>query len=174
MYSVAGQALIISPAVPSPFSIVAVYWIPIAAPLPLTGPFQNVALLMTAAQFRANYKEFSDTNLYPDSAVNYWLAIASLLLNPNRWDTNMILLGVALYVAHNLVIEIKAQSAALKGGWPGMSRGAISAESAGQVSINFDSTLTLEEDAGHFALTEYGNRFIRLARMFGAGPAHIS
>jgi hypothetical protein len=175
MYVVSGQALTITPALPgppNPYTITAVYWTAVAAIQTSTDPFTQVTLIITAAQFRRVYREFADTNLYPDSAVNYWLAVASLMLNPCRWD-NMLPLGAALYAAHNLVLEVKAQSTALAGGWPGVSKGAITSENAGAVSISYDNSKTLEEDGGHWNLTEYGVRFLRMAKMFGAGPIQI-
>jgi len=135
-------------------------------------PQITVTPVVTLNQFRADYPEFQNPRFYPDSMLRYWLAVASLLLNPSRWCD---MLGVAteLYVAHNCVLEAEAQQAALDKGWPGKSKGAITSQVAGSVTLGYDAAITLEEGAGHWNLTMYGNRFIRLARMFGSGPIQI-
>lgn len=127
---------------------------------------------ITADQFRTDYPEFQDKTKYPDSAVNYWLAVATLMLNAGRW-CDILNLGIALFVAHNLVLEAQAQTAAVAGGWPGVSKGAISGETAGSVTVNYDSSMTLEEGAGHWNLTVYGTRFIWLVNQVGAGPVQV-
>src|SRR5208282_2001507 len=63
--------------------------------------------------------------------------------------------------------------AARTGGWPGISKGAISSEAAGAVNISYDTQVTMEEDAGHWNNTVYGTRFIRICKMHGAGPVQI-
>jgi hypothetical protein len=135
-------------------------------------PQIRVAPVVTINQFRADYPEFKDAAIYPDSMLRYWLGVASLLLNPGRWCD---MLGVAteLFVAHNCVLEAEAQQTSLAGGFPGKSKGAITAQGAGSVSLSYDAAIVLEADAGHWNLTIYGSRFIRLAKMFGAGPIQI-
>ena len=56
------------------------------------------------------------------------------------------------------------------GGIPGASKGAVASKSVGGQSISYDVASTMEMDAGHWGLTVYGNRFINIARMMGAGP----
>jgi hypothetical protein len=135
-------------------------------------PTITVNPIITIAQFRSDYPEFADPGVYPDSAIRYWLAFAKLLLNPSRW-CDMLGNATELYVAHNIQIEAQAQQTALKQGWPGMSKGAVTGETAGSVTVSYDAAVTLEEKAGHWNLTVYGTRFIRLAWMFGAGPIQI-
>jgi Protein of unknown function (DUF4054) len=132
----------------------------------------TVTPIITAKQFRADFPEFTDLGVYPDSSVNYWLAVGTILLDPLRWGT-ILQLGLELFVAHNLVVEAQAQQTALAQGWPGESRGAISSENAGDVSVNYDTQNTLEVDAGHWNLTMFGTRFIRWAKMAGAGPVQV-
>lgn len=135
-------------------------------------PITSVTPIVTPAQFVGDYPEFSDTSKYPVGTIQYWLAVATVLLDPLRWGT-MLQIGVELLVAHELVLETQAQSTALVGGWPGISRGPISSEAAGAVNLSYDSVQALETEGGNWNLTVYGTRFLRWARMAGAGPLQI-
>ena len=136
-------------------------------------PITSTTPVVTATQFRTDYPEFKDANKYPDSSINYWLAVATLLLNTNRWNATILILGTELYVAHNLVLEAEAQDQAKANGWPGLSKGVINSESAGAVTVSYDTEPALEKDAGHWNLTKFGTRFIKLARQAGAGPIYV-
>jgi hypothetical protein len=126
----------------------------------------------TINQFRADYPEFANPATFTDSAIRYWMNVAYLLLNAYRWG-RMIGVATELFVAHNLLLEARAQQTALAGGLPGESKGAITNQGAGAVTLGYDAASTLQTGAGHWNQTEYGNRFIRTARMFGAGPIQI-
>src|SRR5271154_113752 len=128
--------------------------------------------IVNVQQFRSDFNEFTDITRFPDSAINYWLVVATLLLNPSRW-LNILQLGVELYVAHNITLEDQDTQAAIAGGWPGMSKGVVTAESAGAVSGSYDAGPDLEEGAGHWDLTRFWARFIRLAKRAGAGPVQV-
>ena len=81
---------------------------------------------------------------------------------------------VELFVAHNLALEEQAVNSANVGGVPGVGVGGIvSSKSVGGVSISYDTTSGIEENAGHWNLTTYGKRFMRFVRIFGAGPAQL-
>lgn len=129
-------------------------------------------MTLDAAQFRTDFPEFTDTTAYPDSLINFWLALAGKLLNPLRWG-DMLTAGQELFIAHNIVLEARAKLAADKGGIPGASLGVQSSKSVGPVSVSYDTASALEEGAGHWNLTIYGTRYIRLARMLGAGPVQV-
>lgn len=128
--------------------------------------------IITVADFRSNFTEFSSTSAFPDSTINYWIVIATLLLRPERWLT-LLPVGISLFVAHEVTLEAQAQDAAAAGGWPGISKGAISSEGAGQVNVSYASEPTLEDAGGNYNLTTYGTRFLRLARMAGMGGLQI-
>lgn len=127
---------------------------------------------INAAQFRSDFPEFTDTSLFPDSLITFWLAVATLFLNRCRWSTAYYL-GLELYAAHNIAIEGAARQTAQGGGVPGMMRGVINAEGVGQVTISYDTVASAEPDAGNWNLTIYGSRYIRMVRMFGAGPIQV-
>ena len=142
--------------------------------------------MINAAQLRADYPEFADTDAYPDSGINYWLNLAGLLLNGARWGVSaadpwpdpapaLALYDVAteLFVAHNITIEKKAADAAAIGAVPGESTGMVSGKSVAGVSISYDTAAAMEAGAGHWNLTVYGTRFAKLMRMAGAGPIQV-
>jgi hypothetical protein len=133
------------------------------------------------AQFTTDFPEFANTTTYPQSVFNFWLNFASLMLTP-RWGapadpgqpSTMYDVGTELIIAHNLALEAINQQAAAAGGVPGLNRGIISSETAGAVSVSYDTANGLELDAGHWNLTTYGTRFVSIARLIGAAPTQIS
>lgn len=128
--------------------------------------------MLTVNQFRLNYPEFSSTTLFPASQVNYWIGIAYSFLNANRWGQQLEF-GVELYTAHNLSLEGRAKLDAQNNGIPGMSPGMVIAKTVGQVGIKYDNKPSQETDGGHWNLTIYGVRFLRIAKLMGAGPIQV-
>lgn len=133
---------------------------------------QSGASLITAIPFRSDFTEFANTTIFPDSTLNYWLNVAAMMLKPSRWGS-MLSVGLELFVAHNAVLEAFAVRGVAAGGLPGLSKGAVSAESVDKGALSYDTASTLELDGGNWNLTVYGSRFLRLARMMGAGPIQI-
>ena len=144
---------------------------PILVPVVLPGS-PGICLRINSRRFRADFPEFADTSIYSEGAFNYWSMVATLMLNAPRWGT-ILFLGTELFIAHNLVLETQAQQTALANGWPGENRGPINNESAGEVSVGYDTANAVEEGAGHWNLTIYGTRFINLVKMIGAGPIQV-
>ena len=128
--------------------------------------------MITVQQFRSDYPEFSSTAVYPNSQIEYWLNFAYLMLNAQRWG-GMLHLGASMFIAHNLAIEARAQMEASAGGIPGQQTGPLSSKSVDKVSMSYDTGAGIQPGAGHWNLTVYGTRFIKMARMFGAGPVQI-
>jgi hypothetical protein len=104
--------------------------------------------------------------------VNYWLTFAGKLVNAARWG-NLTDDGIQLFAGHNLSLERKAMDASDNGATPGESVGVINNMSVDKVSVGYDSASAAELDAGHWNLTIYGTRFVRLARMMGSGGLQI-
>lgn len=129
-------------------------------------------MTITPQQLRSDYPEFVSTTTYPNSQLEYWLKFAYLMLNADRWG-EMLDLGAALFVAHHVTIEARNQATAANGDIPGEQTGPLSSKSVDKVSISYDTGSGIEPGAGHWNLTVYGTRFIRLMRMFGAGPIQI-
>lgn len=139
-------------------------------------------MTVTVSKFRTDFSEFSDTTAYPDQDVNFWLLVAvgdpaatppvNGLLNERRLRSQYDLV-TELFLAHNLSLEAKAKAEASNGAAPGVTTGPVSAKSVDKVSVSYDTGGGLELDAGHWNLTIYGTRFIRLVRLFGMGPIQI-
>jgi hypothetical protein len=136
-------------------------------------PAQLPAPPITNGQFRADMTEFASTTVFVDSAVNYWLTLAGVMLNPAFWPSTLLIVGLELFTAHNLVLETRQLATVTVNGLPGLSKGVVSSESPGAVSVSYDTNAALEKDAGHWNLTEYGIRFIRLAKMIGTVPIQV-
>lgn len=139
-------------------------------------------MAITAAQFRADLPEFANMAIFPDAAVNYWLSLAYTMLRAERWGPDGAVAGqpsvrdngVEMFTAHNIVLEAAASRAVATGNLPGIQTGAVSGKSVDRVSVSYDAQAGLEPDAGHWNLTIYGTRFIKLARMAGMGGLQIT
>lgn len=145
--------------------------------------------MISLARFRADMTAFADDDVYPDEALTYWLGIAAIMLNTKRfgfsaadpWPASPETTALKQYdfateqfVAHNLAIEkMAANQAAAPGGVPGAVSGVVQSSSVDKVSVSYSADAGLEPDAGHWNLTIYGRRFIRLLRMAGAGPYQV-
>ena len=127
---------------------------------------------VTPGLFRAAFPEFANTTAFPDASVNFWLGLGQSLLPHDRL-TNMLDLATMLFIAHNLTVQAQASAAAANGAPPGMSRGLISSEAGPGVSVAFDTSSGIPINAGHWALTTYGTRFLQLIRNRGRGPIQI-
>jgi len=130
-------------------------------------------MTVTTAQLRADFPEFADTTVYPDSMVQTWLTAAMSLVNADRWMelTNV---GIELVTAHHLALSARDQKAAAVGGIPGTMTGPTSAKSVDKVSVSYDTAAASLDGVGFWALTSYGMRYLSLARMFGAGGLQIN
>lgn len=120
---------------------------------------------MDAATFQQNFPAFEAVD---QGDVTYWLTLGGKLLNTERW-ADLLDDGLQLFAAHNLALEIPANLAGAMGGAPGVSSGPTASKTVDKVSVSYDTTAGIETDAGHWNLTNYGKRLIRLARMVGAG-----
>ncbi len=129
-------------------------------------------MTVTVATFRANFPEFASDTTYPDTEVEFWLGLALLLHDAGRWG-NLLDYGVQLFIAHNL--SLQAQSAAASGGGqaPGQIQGPLTSASVDKVSYSRDPGAAMDPANGHWNLSTYGLRYIRLVRMIGAGPLQV-
>lgn len=115
---------------------------------------------MDIAQFRLNFPLFANTTKYPDSMVTFWSTLAEAQIVVDRWG-DVYSQAVELYTAHHLIIAADGNI--------GKQTGLQNNKAIGDVSVGYDTTSTIELNAGHWNLTTYGRMFIRLARMYGAG-----
>jgi hypothetical protein len=125
-------------------------------------------MTVTVASFRADFQEFSNSAVYPDSAVIYWMSLAVQLFNPAAWTT-LLDVGTELFIAHNLVLEQQAANSANNGGVPGINSGPLSSKSVDKVSAGYDTHAGTLEGFGNFNLTTYGTRLGWLVNMVGIG-----
>lgn len=127
---------------------------------------------ITPQQLRYNFPEFASTTVYLDSQISFWLGLAYLMLNANRWGS-ILDTGAQLFAAHHLTLEARDKAAADNGGIPGQNTGPVSSKSVDKVSISYDTGASIDAEAGHWNLTTYGTRFRQLMKLFGAGPVQI-
>lgn len=136
--------------------------------------------MITYTQFVGDFPEFSNTAPFPQSAFNYYLRFSCLMLTP-VWGgpaapgdpLEMYDIGTEMFIAHNLVLEAMNNKSVAVGGIPGLTKGVVSSESPGQVTVTYDTNAGIEIDAGHWNLTTYGIRFVGMARLLGAAPMQV-
>lgn len=128
--------------------------------------------LVTTVTFRADFPEFGDAGIYSDASVTFWLNISVALVQQDRW-LDLTDMGVELATAHQLVVASPNQTTAAKGGTPGQLPGLTVSKAVDRVSVSKDYSGTTLDDAGFWNMSTYGIQFLRLARMFGAGPVQL-
>jgi len=130
-------------------------------------------MAVTVQNFRANFPAFASTVKYPDSSITFWLTYAYLLLPARRW-MNLIDLGAQLFVAHNVTLDQGLSAAEGANGAPsGMTVGPVVSKSVGDLTIAYDVGVGVNEQDGHWSLTNYGTRFVKMARQIGSGPIQV-
>ncbi len=131
------------------------------------------ALPLTDAQFRATFgTAFIDTTKYTIPQVTQYLTLGAQLLDPNIW-ADQLNFGIAMFTAHNLVLDAQSFNAAANGQLPGLTPGPIASKSVGPASVSYDTSSGIELDAGHWNLTTFGRRLIHVARLVGMGGAQL-
>lgn len=128
-------------------------------------------MTVTVASFRVNFPEFASDVTYPDGEVQFWLDLGVLLCGP-RWG-NLLDYGVQLFMAHNLSLQFNASQSGSSGQAPGSIVGPITSGTVDKVSYSRDPGAAMDPANGHWNLTTYGLRYIRLVRMVGAGPVQV-
>lgn len=127
---------------------------------------------ITAAQFRANFTEFTSATIYPDAMINFWLGVAYKMVRACVWE-DMLDVGVQLYVAHNCVLEAQAKKAAATGQAPGTIVGPANSKGVDKVSVSYDIAAGTVPGWGNWNLTTYGTRFKYYVDIFGAGGIEV-
>lgn len=127
---------------------------------------------ITPSQLRSDFPEFADSTKYPDSLIQMWLTVAASLVNGSRW-MELTNIGIELVTAHHLVIALRDQTAAAVGGVPGEMTGPTASKSVDKVSKSYDTSAATLDNAGFWALSSYGIRYLGLARMMGAGGLQV-
>lgn len=129
-------------------------------------------MTVTAASFRTDFPEFASTTTFPDGQVNFWIGLAGKMMATERWG-ELLDAGTELFIAHNLAIQAKDVKSAASGGAGGTSGGVVASKSVDKVSIAYDTSASTIEGGADLNLTTYGTRYLRLARMVGAGGLQL-
>lgn len=119
-------------------------------------------------KFRADFPEFANTTVYPDATLTLWLGAAPNFVNECRWGT-LSTLGMELWAAHNIVLSARDQDAVAVGGQPGEMTGPVAAKAIDRVSVSYSPADAAMQNGKDFNLTTYGVRYLKMARMMGAG-----
>lgn len=129
-------------------------------------------MAVTPATFRQAFPAFASATIYPDAQIQFWIDLGNKLQSAERWG-NLFDTGIQLFTAHNLVLEYQSNKAGALGQKPGQIEGAVTSGSVDKVSYSRDAASAMEDKAGHWNLSVYGLRYIRLARQLGAGPIQV-
>ena len=122
---------------------------------------------MDIAQFRLDFPEFSNTTTYPNSMISYWSLVGEKIVSEDTFG-DLYVKAVELVTAHYITMAATNAKAGASGGTPGAG-GVINNKRVGNVSIGYDTTNSLIPDGGPWNRTSYGQMFLDLSRLFGAG-----
>lgn len=129
-------------------------------------------MTVTVESFRAAFPAFAVKATYPDPELVFWLGLGLKLMNVDRWG-DLLDYGQMLFAAHNLSLEFNAKNASRNGQNPGQVLGALSSGTVDKVSYSRDTSSVMDPKNGHWNLSIYGIRYIRLVGMIGAGPVQV-
>jgi len=127
---------------------------------------------MDVATFRQQFPEFADTTRYPEPLVAFWLDVVTRMLRPEVWG-ELLDVGLALALAHHLVVSSRQQGSASAGKVPGAVLGAQTSKSVDTVSISYDVAAVTLEGGGFWNKSSYGIQFLGMARLLGAGGVQL-
>lgn len=127
---------------------------------------------MDVATFRQQFPEFADTTRYPEPLVAFWLDVVTRMLDPNRW-ADLLDVGLALALAHHLVVAVREQGSAVAGKVPGTVLGMQTSKSVDTVSVSYDVGAVTNEGGGFWNMTTYGIQFLGMARLVGSGGVQL-
>ena len=130
----------------------------------------TVSPFVTNDQFRFDFPAFRDVEGFTNATLTMYLTVAGNLLSPHRWG-DLWTLGQELWAAHFILLDrIDEQSVERGNNTP---TGPVISKTVGAVSVSYADS-SLEKDVGHWNTTSFGRRFIRFARLVGAGGDQIS
>lgn len=118
---------------------------------------------------RDSFPAYADPLVYQPEQIGFWFDLASQMMNAARWGT-LYDFGARLFVAHNLALDGGIDGAGSSGQGPGAVTGAVTSASVDKVSYSRDPGAAMDPKNGHWNLTTYGLRYVRLARLVGMGP----
>lgn len=129
--------------------------------------------MTTIASFRQDFPEFLSSQQYTDAQINFWMTLGLKMLNTDVWG-ELLDHGLELFTAHHMTMAQQNAASTANGAAPGQSTGIVSGKTVDKVSVTYDTSAGILENAAHYNLTTYGTQFIYLARLLGAGGIQIS
>ena len=122
--------------------------------------------MISAEGFRESFPAFASEDDYPDARIAFWLKLAQKRLNKARWG-DFYEEGIYLFIAHNLTLERNVDG--------GGSVGTVSSESQsiGDMSFSVSYDTSINSNAGQMAATIYGQQYLDLVRIVGAGGIQL-
>ena len=128
--------------------------------------------LPTVSDFRRDFPQFSDATKYPDTIIQFRLNLADLLIDGSAM-AELFPYIVELFVAHYLALYSSDSKSAAVGGAGGSNSGVLTSKSVDKVSMGYDTSATLNPDAGFWNNTRYGSEFWQYISMFGFGGIQL-
>jgi hypothetical protein len=140
--------------------------------------------VITPTIFRQFFNAFSDPGIFDDNSVNLYLGVAGNLMDDARWGGNSDEVlntsndittmgtkdyGICLFTAHHLVLMARDNAAERAGGLPGVVEGVRNSKAVDKLSVGYDSEGVMIKGGDFWNMTQYGIRFLHLARMMGTG-----
>lgn len=129
--------------------------------------------LPTVSDFRRDFPQFADVTKYPEVQILFRLNLADVLLSESVTGKALFPYFVELFVAHYMALWATDSRAMLVGGAGGSTNGVQASKSVDKVSVSYDTSQTLNHDAGFWNNTRYGAEFYQLITMFGAGGRQL-
>ncbi|WP_447874909.1 DUF4054 domain-containing protein [Serratia fonticola] len=129
-------------------------------------------LLPTNDQFRTDFPEFADKTRFTDASVNFYLSMADDLLNQDRFGDKFVYLA-ELMTAHYVELRAKRTAASVRGALNTSGGGLATSKSVDKVSVSYDVSSIINQDAGFWNNTEYGREFFWWWEMSGAGGRQL-
>ena len=129
-------------------------------------------MTITNDQFRLNFTAFASTATYPDDMLSFWFQVAYALIPGNLWGS-LTDLGAQMFVAHNLILEGLSAAEGANGAPPATTVGPVVTKTVGELTIVYDPSSGVNPDDTSWNLSNYGTRFIKLAKQFGSIPTQL-
>lgn len=128
--------------------------------------------LPTVAQFLSDFPQFDNPTIFPEAQIQFRLGLADIQLDQNRLGS-MFVYMVELFVAHYLYLYAADIRSASAGGAGGANSGVVTSKSVDKVSVGYDTSATLDPNAGFWNNSRYGSEFYQTLLMFGAGGRQL-
>lgn len=132
---------------------------------------------LDVAAFRAAYPPFADATQYPDARISYWLTFAATMVNSRRWQRSGLQdYGQGLLTAHYLTMMERYDSSTGTYSLPsGTGSGAATSQSQSADGVSWSEGYDASAYAGDGQLgaTSYGQQFLDLRALVGAGGMQL-